>query len=132
MLTSLLAPSSQKIHCPSPQPSLCPKCFFNPHHNPLSCFIVCLKIRLPSLRWLILPLHKLKENTTDMAHHMVCQLFPKGWGFLEITTQPGPNLFFHIIIDLSKQEIQPGMKLVEMLEFHASTSRNQECSNNVL
>ena len=91
--------------------------------SPPSCSIVHLGLRFPSLLWSILPLPKLnKKITTDMAHHMVCDLFPKGWGFLGRTTQPRPNLFVHIIIDSSNQKVRPGMKLVYMLAFYASTN----------
>ena len=95
----------------------------NPHHQTPSCFIVSLKIRLPSLLWSILPLHNLDKNiTTEMAQYMLCHSFPKVWGLLGRTTQPGPTLFFHIIIDSYKQEIQPGMNLVDMLALNTSTN----------
>ena len=42
-----------------------------------------------------------------MAYHIVCHLSPNGWAFLERSNQSVPNLFFHIIIESSKKEIQP-------------------------
>ena len=43
------------------------------------------------------PQARKKNTTTDMAQNIVCHSFPKGWGFLGRTIQPGPNLFVHII-----------------------------------